>query len=241
MNKSVSPQNPPAAENTQTGSKHRFSKFFRLLKYFLLSCLILTIIEIGIAYWLISSRWHLLLTNEQMMHFAGEVNAAEPLPDNFMRVYTKAFPRHVHTTLTQQIFINYGTRFLLRHTELDQKPHCFCDMVYDIQKKTNPILEEVEWDGRLQDLEFGFGVEKYSSPEKCFDYVTAFRIAELRENLDPYRYGHLISKPLSEFTDDELIELIVLMKARGKYNPNRSPERFKKALEQFRQRIGGNQ
>jgi hypothetical protein len=154
-----------------------------------------------------------------------------------MRVYKAIFPHHVNTTLTQQVFVNYGTRFLLRHTELDEKPHCFCDMVYDIQKQRHQELEDLEWDGRLQDLEFGFGIEKYSSPENCFNYVMQYRVPELLEQLSIKRYAHLKTKSISEMNDDELLELILLLKSRSRYSRHKNPGKFEKALEHYRERL----
>lgn len=236
---------PPNAQDSQkdlgTKKEHvavqKWNKFVRILKYFFLSAILLTIIEIGLAYWLVSSRWHLLLSNEEMEEYAQNVMKAEPMPENFMRVYTALFPNHVHTTLTQQVFVNYGTRFLFRHTELDDKPHCMCDMVYDIQRKRHQELEDVEWDGRLQDLEFGFGIEKYAAPEKCFHYVMQYRVPELLNQLSNKQYGHLKNKAVSKMNDEELLELILLLKSRARYSRHKNPARFEKALAHYRQRL----
>jgi hypothetical protein len=237
-NEIISPPNAPVKkEATENSAVRKFNKVLRLFKYFILSAIILTIIEIGIAYWLVSSRWHLILSSDEMLEFADRVNEAEPMPENFMRVYKAIFPHHVNTTLTQQVFVNYGTRFLLRHTELDEKPHCFCDMVYDIQKQRHQELEDLEWDGRLQDLEFGFGIEKYSSPENCFNYVMQYRVPELLEQLSIKRYAHLKTKSISEMNDDELLELILLLKSRSRYSRHKNPGKFEKALEHYRERL----
>jgi hypothetical protein len=237
MDQTVPPPTPPVQEKTESGAGNKFNKIFRILKYFILSAIILTIIEIGIAYWLISSRWHLLLSNEEMVEYANRVNEAEPMPENFMRVYTTIFPHHVNTTLTQQVFVNYGTRFIFRHTELDEKPHCFCDMVYDIQKQKHQELEDLEWDGRLQDLEFGFGIEKYSTPENCFNYVMQYRVPELLDQLSMKRYAHIKTKAISAMNDEELLELILLLKSRSRYSRHKNPGKFEKALERYRERL----
>lgn len=228
---------PPSPKKNEIVIIKKGNRFLRMLKYFFFSFIILTILEIGAGYYLISSRWHLLLSNEEMVEYAGYVKQAEPMPANFMRVYTAIFPNHVHTTLTQQIFINYGTRFFFRHTEIDDKPHCMCDMIYDIQKKRHEELEAVEWDGRLQDLEFGFGIEKYATPEQCFNYVMQFRVPELINQLNPKKYPHLKNKAVAEMNDEELIELILLLKSRWHYNREKNPARFEKALARYRERM----
>jgi hypothetical protein len=237
VNETVPSDTPPAKQASESAAARRINKVLRIFKYFILSAIILTIIEIALAYWLVSSRWHLLLSSEEMIEYADRVNEAEPMPENFMRVYKAIFPHHVNTTLTQQVFVNYGTRFLLRHTELDEKPHCFCDMVYDIQKQRHQELEDLEWDGRLQDLEFGFGLEKYSTPENCFNYVMQYRVPELLEQLSMKRYAHLKTKEIGEMNDDELLELILLLKSRSRYSRHKNPAKFEKALAHYRERL----
>lgn len=212
-------------------------KFLRLLKYFMISSVILTLMEIGVAYWLISSRWYLLVPKEQMTEFAQEIDAAPPMPANFMRIYEARFPNHYHTTLAQQVFINYGERYVLRIHDIDTKAHCFCDLVYDFQRMENPALDSITWDGRLQDLEYGFGMEKYSSPEKCFDYVMNHRIARLRTWADR-RLFSFIYKPIEQFSDDELVEIIIMLKSKSNINRYDTPELFAKEFREYQEKLG---
>lgn len=240
MSKTVTPEPSPKVESRKPFSEQypRLVHYLRLLKYFILSCIILTMMEIGYAYWLISSRWHLFLDRPQMVRMTNEINAAAP-PVNakFMEVYTKLFPNHVNTTLSQQVFINYGQRIFLRHTDIDDKPHCFCDLVYDIQIVSNDELAAIEWDGRLQDLEYGFGIEKFTTPEKCFNYVTNFRIQELQTKLrESGRYKHLL-KPLDEFTDDDFIEFIIMLKTQRKINRYRNLTQFEREMTAYRAKL----
>lgn len=240
MSKSVTPEPSRQPESRKPFSSRypRFNHYLRLLKYFVLSCIILTMMEIGYAYWLISSRWHLFLDRTQMTRMTNEINsAAQPVNAKFMEVYTKLFPNHVHTTLSQQVFINYGQRILLRHTDIDDKPHCFCDLVYDIQIVTNDELAAIEWDGRLQDLEYGFGIEKFTTPEKCFNYVTNFRIQELQAKLrESGRFKHLL-KPLDEFSDDDLLEFIIMLKTQRKVTRYRNLSEFEREMTAYREKL----
>ncbi len=192
--------------------KIRLKKYWTILKFFIISAFVLTLLEIGAAYWLVSSRWNLLVPKEQMMKLADEVNEAPPLPENFMKLYTKHFPKHFHTSLRQQIFLNYVPRIVMRKTDLAHLPHCFCDFVYDIQVLKYPELKAIKWDGRLQDLEYGFGIEKYATPEQCFNYVTWYNINHTKNRLNSPQYAHLFERPVASLSDEELLELIVLFK-----------------------------
>jgi hypothetical protein len=233
---STSPQAPGTPAQDPADRFKRLRKFFRLVKYFLISSVILTLMEIGVAYWLISSRWYLLVPKEQMTEFAKEIDAAPALPANFMRIYEARFPNHYHTTLAQQVFINYGERYVFRIHDIDTKAHCFCDLVYDFQRMENPALDVIVWDGRLQDLEYGFGMEKYSSPEKCFDYVMYHKIARLRTWATRDLFG-FVYKPIEQFTDDELIEIIIMLKSKSHINRYDTPELFEKEFREYQEKL----
>lgn len=228
----IQPPHPPEDDHISLSKKFpRIAKFFRLLKYFILSSIILTVMEIGVGYWLFSSRWNLLISREKMQEFAQEVNNASPVHPRYMEVYTKVYPNHLNTTLGQQIFINYSERYFFRITDIDDKPHCFCDFVYDIQRLSNYELDSIEWDGRLQDLEYGFGIEKFSTPEKCFQYVTNWRIAYWYDRLDPNKFGHLVNKSLDNYTDEDFIELFIIMWTWNDLNRYTNPRKFQAKMK----------
>jgi len=214
----------------------RVRKVFQLLKYFIISSIILTLMEIGYAYWLLSSRWNLFLTRDEMKNYAAIIKDSPPLPENFMRVYTANIPYHENTSMSTQVFVNYGSRFFFRHTELDEKPHCFCDFTYDILRKRDEYLHDLEWDGRLQDLEFGFGMEKYTEPSRCFAFVMNYRINQLRAELSHKDYPFFFDKSISNYTEDELIEFVLLIKSRGKITRYRNATRFEKEFAKYKNR-----
>ncbi len=188
-------------------------KWLRYLKYFLISSVILVFLQIAIGYWLISSRWSIFLTDQQMVSLSSQVNDAQPLPDNFIQLYDKLYPNVIHASMAEQLFVNYGTRILFRRKQIENLPHCFCDLVYGIQVKNSPILAEAHWPGRLQELEYGFAIEKFSSPEKCFDYVINHELKKL-STLPAPEFSALLSKDISSMNEDELGNLIILL--RGK-------------------------
>lgn len=193
--------------------------------------------QIGIGYWLISSRWTIFLTKGDMKNLSYEINAAKPLPENFMNVYAKMFPNEIHTTMTQHLFLNYGTRIAFRKRQLEDLPHCSCDFVYDIQVKSDPVLKAAQWPGRIQELEYGFAIEKFSSPEKCFDYVILDRIAYMRNIPVLPEYEYLKTKAITSMSDDELVKFILLIKASHEYLTINDPVRFEESVFYFQRKI----
>jgi hypothetical protein len=215
----------------------RTARFLRFMKHFAISCFILICLEIAAGYALVATRWRLYLTNEQMARFALEIDQVEPMPENFKRVYTAIFPRHINATMTEQVFLNYVYRVAFRHATFDSKPHCYCDMVYDVLKKENKELKDIRWDGRLEEIEFGFGMENFSSPQKCFDYAMRKRLAELRKLLHPELYHYLVNADVAHMSDDELIELIILLKSRSEFNRQQRPELFHKLFNEYKENL----
>jgi hypothetical protein len=182
----------------------------RYLKYFAISSVIVVLIQIAVGYWLISSRWSIFLSDEQMVSLSKEVNEAKPLPENFIQLYDQLYPNVIHSSMAEQLFVNYSSRIIFRRKQIANLPHCTCDLVYDIQIKNNPMLAGVHWPGRLQELEYGFAIEKFSSPEKCFNYVINEEIKYLKL-LSP-ETQNLLSKDISSMTEDELVQVIILLK-----------------------------
>ena len=97
-------------------------KMIKALKVFIICSIILTVMEIGIGFWLFKTRWQLFISKQQMKEFASELTNSEPLPENFLRVYKIIYPRHVDTSLTEMIFFNYGNP---PRTILDNSISCF--------------------------------------------------------------------------------------------------------------------
>ena len=233
-NMNSAPDSVEPSVQTQPVWLKRLRKPLQLLKYFIISSVILTLMEIGYMYWLLSSRWNLFLSRDEMKKYAELVEASPQLPENFMRVYTANMPRHVNTSMSTQIFVNYGSRFFFRHTKLEEKPHCFCDFTYDIIRKSDQYLYDLEWDGRLQDLEFGFGIEKYTKPSECFAFAMNYRINHLRYEINRSDYPFYFEKSVSQYTDDELIEIILLIKSKGKTSRYRDRRKFEDEFAKYK-------
>jgi hypothetical protein len=209
----------------------------RFLIHFLISCVILLSIEVVVGLYITSTRWKLYLTPEQMQKNAALVNDEKRvLPEKFHEIYSLGHPRHLTASMTEQIFLNYLYKFVFGHASFDSKPHCFCDMVYDLQHRELPDLKAIQWKGRLEEIEYGYGIEKYSTPEKCFNYVVYKRREDLQRTLDPDVYGHVLNKDISSLTDDETIELVILLKSQ-QINRDKTPQLFDSLFVDYKQKL----
>lgn len=212
-------------------------KIFKALKVFAICSAILVVMEIGIGFWLLKTRWHLFISKTQMREFAQELTDSEPLPENFLRIYQVIYPKHVNTSLTEMIFFNYVVRLVSRDHDYDSKPHCFCDLIYDIQEKHNEELDNIEWAGRLVDLEYGYGLEKYTTPDRCFRYFMNEHIRQLVSKIDHSLYPNISRDNIANMTDDEVIEVILLLKSQKRFNRFKNPELFEKYLTEYKLKL----
>lgn len=208
--------------------KSAFRKALKALKIFIICSIILTVMELGIGFWLLKTRWQLYISKQQMREFAQELTDSEPLPENFLRVYKTIAPNHIDASMTEMLFFNYAVRLIFRDHDYDSKPHCYCDLIYDIQVKHNEKLRDVNWTGRVVDLEYGFGLEKYTTPDKCFTYFMNEHVAQLVKKLNPNQYPNISRDRIATMTDDEIIELMLLLKSHDRFNKFRNPELVEK-------------
>ncbi len=221
----------------RTKAKAIGKKVFKALKIFAICSIILTVLEVGIGYWLVSTRWQLFISKQQMKEFAAELTNSEPLPENFIRVYSVLYPNHINTSLNEMIFFNYVVRLVFRDNDYDAKPHCFCDLVYDKQVTKNSTLRNIVWVGRIVDLEYGFGLERYATSSECFRYFMNDHINLLASKIDHTLYPNLNRANLANMTDDEVIEVILLLKSHERFNRFKHPELFEKYLTAYKLKL----
>ena len=172
-----------------------------------------------------------------MKEFAMELGEFKPMPPNFLRVYTAIFPKHVNASMSEMIFFNYGYRLIFRDPDFDSKPHCFCDLVYDIQALRNPKLNSIIWGGRLKDLEYGFGLEKYTTSDKCFNYFMQEQVRFLKSRTDSTSFPALAAKEVEDMNDDEIIELILLLQSTEKFSRSDNPESFSQKFAEYKVKV----
>ena len=68
----------------------------------------------------------------------------------------------------------------------------------------------------MRELEYGFGLERFTTSEKCFDYFMSKMIPEARTHMDSAKLTHLV-KPIQQYTEEELIELALLIQFKDTY------------------------
>lgn len=148
---------------------------------------------------------------------AATVNNAKPLPRKFLEIYDKYYPGKRNYTMLDQVLSQN-----LRYFHPFHKPmkNCKCDESGYIIWENNKFT----FKGNLRRLmqmypEFGFGLEKYSSPEKCFNFWYQNDILYRGRYLNDLNELSKLTlmKDLDSLNDDDCIKLIFIRR-----QPNRN-------------------
>ncbi len=171
--------------------------------------------------------WRTHFSADEMKDFARVVQESPQLDDGFYQVFDKLYPN--------QRKVYSGSSFLrsvialFRPQNTYDLHNCPCGDVYPFLVQENEALRKKHqnWKAEYKAFWFGFGLQKYVSPAKCFDFVYGrskdFRSKDLWD-LTHQHFG----KSLEDLSDKECIELILLVQSPILYNKSRNPAVFNK-------------
>lgn len=188
--------------------KNKFNFFFKL-------AFLLIILGLISAYLYLNFAWLLICSQDEMKYNAAIVNQSEPLPKEFLKVFDSLHPTLRHYSMQDQISNQIKHEFLLAR----YNKNCKCDdLGYTAWNN-----DDFKFKGNLKYLlqmypEFGVGLERYSSPEKCYDFWYQYDIlyhGRYLKNLNELSVLTL-KKPIDCLNNDEILKLIIIRR-----QPNR--------------------
>ena len=115
--------------------------------------------------WLKNYSWKKISTQTEMKDNGLKILNTDKLPDNFYLVYDIIKPLQRNTTMSEQVW----KRILMPHIVAD----CKCDEIGYIAWNNKSLDLNINLENLLKEKgywKFGFGLEKFSTPQKCFDY-----------------------------------------------------------------------
>lgn len=206
-------------------------------KILLIVFVIISVIVSGVAifgyFWI--SDWSKISSNDEMKFNAQNINETEKLSPNFYKVWDKLFPDSRNISMTKQ------SREEFFHGIGLQKgwKNCMCDEIgYNSWNNHN-----FEWKYNQKELlqtagyrRFGFGLNKYSSPDKCFDFWINhdfyFKTEQRYFNGLNEFANILYQRDIHNLSDNEIIEMITyrLMETYPPNNNKRFDEKKNKLL-----------
>ena len=206
-----------------------------ILKKVLLIILVFILILFSVIYFWIKNRWRSEFTVDQMKDFCELINETPKLPDNVYEIYDKLEPNHRHLTMNRELVeIFYG--LTISQDNLNKK-YSPCRDIYRFLEISN-LLGSVDWNLRYNDYFFAWGINKFTSPEKCFDYVFSIRLNELKRQEERRNLQReCLTKKLENLYENEVLELYLIMKTPSRYDRLVNPEILDKKITELKEKI----
>ncbi len=113
-----------------------------------------------------------------------------------------------------------------------------CRNIYSYMRFDDSLKYTFKRQSQYTGYFLGWGINKYSTPEKCFDYLFYSWHSHCKNRL-PFLHYHkeLFDKKISDLTKDEILELLLLRKSPSRYNRHLYPERFEKKILELKENI----
>lgn len=175
----------------------------------ILLAILTIIIIIGLSFYLyISSLWKDYYTENEIKEYVKIIENSPGLSDNFYAIYDKLNNNNRH----KSIITTYVGTFC-RELFSDGATETTCWFVrtaedFAFQKKTER--------SKYQRFILGFGLQKYTTSEKCFDFCLYTQNEELKEN-----YKELYIQDITRLADTtEIIKYFLISKTPGRFIRN---------------------
>ncbi|MES2485038.1 MAG: transglycosylase domain-containing protein [Bacteroidota bacterium] len=157
---------------------------------------------------------------------AKTIKQAPALPDNFLRVYGKVYSGALDSTMWGYVFKKGFSRTDFRYPARDTA------VEYCIHNRNGGFLS----------IAFtAFLIEDHATPQQCLQFNMSN--CYLTRNITGVEAAsqYYFKKWLKDITDEQVLELLVMMKNPGLYDKHSSSSRrvklFYKALAEFRKRL----
>lgn len=149
--------------------------------------------------------WLSLYTHEEMKYNAEIVASTKPLPENFLKVWDILFPNSRNNGMNNQ-FLSEVKREVLGGKISD----CKCDEIGYLvwENKISKFKYNMEGVGKYR--RFGYGLEYFTTPDKCFDFWMNNNIFWNGKYLNSLNELSVIclKKNIDELNQEEIIRLI---------------------------------
>lgn len=183
---------------------------------------ILLLLLLLFYYRIVSTEWRKHFSETEVRAMAAEVNAAPKLTPVFYGIYDKLYPGERQRTCSAA----WTLALLKRPFWSEDEPG---DMCWTPVAAAEFCSDRVKPVGNCRQR-LAFGLEKYTTPEKCFDFAV---IAENCENLRFEANCWPDVRPLSDTTD--ILRYLVEMR-HGSWR-DRHPERVQKEMSRLRRQL----
>ena len=183
-------------------------------------CILLIISFIGI-YWWVSTRWEKYYTEAEVKAYCKQIENTPKLPANFYSIWDKLNNCERHRSIQSYSSKTVWNEFILhKHNEIN----CwYLNAAYQF------VITAQDQHARFSKFYLAWGIQKYATSEKCFDYV------KYNENEELRRVDTTFPK-LSKLTDnDEIIRYIAVSEHPSRFKHH--PEKLEAYMNELRKKL----
>ncbi len=193
-------------------------RFLKILSRFLLGLALMLLAFLLVTYCYIKTNWKNYYTEEEIQNYVSEINKAPRLNNTFYCIYDKLFYNERHQSITEI----YGKAVLRKI------------FGFKYPRQTSWAIAVTYYLPHKKGIEYGsfklaWALEKYTTPEKCFDF--AMNSQNQYQRLRDSTY-----KDITHLSDTiEIIEYLERENRPTYYNLN--PEELKSRIEHLRKKL----
>lgn len=202
-------------------------KVLKILVISLSGVIILLLITLFAFYFYIKTYWKNYYTEIQLKEITEVINKTSALPNSFYTIHDSLYPKNRHRGA---LLGSIHTLFYILESEpvIKGKPPV-CSS-YSISSPTSWVFKVLDENGEIKEDEshevgewFSFAIEKYSKPEKCFDYYYTYADISYYDGDTTHIEAKGIyelsmkfyKRELNYLTDKEIAELIKIVEWQG--------------------------
>lgn len=192
------------------------------------------------SYYWVTTRWKTVLPESKMLALAEEVNSTPELPSLFDETYDKLYPGQRFVTMQENLLhIALSLAGAQHHVS---RCECSSLSMQSFIRFTDPVRETDDHGKTMMIISghsqyfLGWGLQKYASPAKCFDYNIHAFVEEFKRS--PKALAELLQTPLSEMNEVQVLEFYLLMQAPSIYDKYRNPDRFEQGMKRMKDKLG---
>ncbi len=171
------------------------------------------------SYWYVTTEWKRYYTEDEIKTFVKEIDKAPKFSDTFYRIYDKLHNNERHKSITSLYFSAVWNEIILDKHQYETSWFVRSANFFPMKKGIGEYL----------DFKLAWGLEKYTTPEKCFDFVKSI------ESKQMMRYDTTF-KDITKLKDTTaILEYLVKLKAPSLYR--RNPERLNQRILELRREL----
>ncbi len=198
-----------------------------------IACALVWVVYFIGNHWLYNNSWRHISTTDEMIYNASLVEESPALTNDFYRVYDLVKPNQRKTTMIDQLWNSFANP----HDRYD----CKCDDIGYLAWNNPSATFKFNQNALLKRKGywyFGFGLENYSSTEKCFDYFMNNNIYWKNKYLKDLNELSIVTlkKELSSLDDHDIILLIAIfdgLNISGNYDKDYVSKRYDVLLVEY--------